>query len=200
MFLDLLKEYKIILASQSPRRQVLLKEAGIEYDLAPKIDVDESYNKKLKEEKIPLFLSELKADAYKSSLSEKNQILITADTIVWQNKSMLGKPTSERDAFKIIKHLSNDKHDVFTGVTLTSLEKQVSFYSKSSVYFDKLSKDEIKYYIEKYKPFDKAGAYGIQEWIGYIGIKKIKGSFYNVMGLPVHQLYVELKKFVDFKD
>ena len=176
-FLDLLKEYKIILASQSPRRQDLLKEAEIEYTLAPKIDVDESFNKKLKKEKIPLFLSELKAGAYKSNLTEKNQILITADTIVWQNKNMLGKPTSEKDAFKIIKQLSDNKHYVFTGVTLTSQEKQVSFYSKSTVFFDALSKDEIKYYIEKYKPFDKAGAYGIQEWIGYIGIKKIKGSF-----------------------
>lgn len=200
IFLDLLKDYKIVLASQSPRRQALLKEVGIQYSLAPKIEVDESFNKKLKKEKIPLFLSELKSNAYKGNLTGKNQILITADTIVWQNKSMLGKPTSEKDAYKIMKQLSNSKHYVFTGVTLTSLEKQVSFYSKSTVFFDALSKDEIKFYIEKYKPFDKAGAYGIQEWIGYIGINKIKGSFYNVMGLPVHQLYVELKKFIGFKD
>ena len=200
IFLDILRDYNIILASQSPRRQFLLKEAGIDYTLAPKIDVDESFNKKLKKEKIPLYLSKLKADAHKNNLKQENDILVTADTIVWQKSNMLGKPTSEKDALKIVKQLSNSKHHVFTGVTLTSLNKQVSFYSKSTVYFDKLSKDEIEFYIENYKPFDKAGASGIQEWIGYIGIKKIEGSFYNVMGLPVHQVYVELKKFIDFKD
>jgi septum formation protein len=134
IFLDVLKDYEIILASQSPRRQALLKEAGIDYKLAPKIDVDESFNKKLKKEKIPLFLSILKAGAYLDNLTEKNQILITADTIVWQNNSMLGKPTSEKDAYNIVKQLSDSKHYVYTGVTLTSLKKQVSFYAKTSVY------------------------------------------------------------------
>ncbi len=200
IFLELLKKYEIILASQSPRRQILLKEAGIDYTLAPKIDVDESFSKKLKKEQIPLFLSELKADAYESNLTHKNQILITADTIVWQKKNMLGKPKSKKDAVEILKQLSDNKHYVYTGVTLTSLKKKISFFSKSTVFFDKIRKDEINYYIEKYKPFDKAGAYGIQEWIGYIGIKKIKGSFYNVMGLPIHQLYVELKNFIGYKD
>lgn len=195
MVYENLKTYKIILASRSPRRKNLLKELGIDFEVALPIEIEENYPEDLLIREIPVYLAELKANAYSEYL-DKNVILITADTIVSQNKQVLGKPENYQDAVRILKRLSGNKHNVFTGVTLTSLSQQRSFLSKTKVYFDILEEEEIKYYIDTYNPYDKAGSYGIQEWIGYIGIERIKGSFFNVMGLPVHQLYNELKNFV----
>lgn len=190
-----LASYKVILASQSPRRKHLLKEIRIDFEIAPAMDIEEIYPDHLSPQEIPMYLSELKANAYSSYL-DKSVILITADTVVSQNKQIIGKPENEDHAFAILKRLSGSKHNVFTGVTLTSLSQQRTFLAKTKVYFDNLLDDEIRYYIDRFKPFDKAGSYGIQEWIGYIGVERIKGSFFNVMGLPVHQLYNELKNFI----
>jgi septum formation protein len=188
------KNKKILLASKSPRRQELLKGLDIDFDIADIIDINEDFPTNLKAEKIASYLSELKAQAYIKNIKE-NEILITADTIVWHSNKVLNKPKDRAEAFKMISALSGDKHMVFTGVTISSLSKQKTFVSGTKVYFKQLTNDEIYYYIDKYKPFDKAGAYGIQEWIGYIGIEKIEGSYFNVMGLPVQKLYDELLIF-----
>jgi septum formation protein len=187
--------YKIILASQSPRRRHLLEETGIEFEVAPSLDIEETYPDHLNSQEIPMYLSELKATAYSSYL-DRNVIIITADTVVVQHKEIIGKPDNYDHAYTILKRLSGSKHNVYTGVTLTSLSQQRTFLAKTKVFFDSLEDEEIHYYLEKYKPYDKAGSYGIQEWIGYIGVERIKGSFFNVMGLPVHQLYNELKVFI----
>ena len=190
-----LTSYKIILASQSPRRRHLLEEIGIEFELAPSLDIEETYPDHLNTQEISMYLSELKATAYSSYL-DRNVILITADTVVVQNNEIIGKPENYAHAYAILKRLSGSKHNVYTGVTLTSLSQQRTFLAKTKVFFDRLEDEEIQYYLENYKPYDKAGSYGIQEWIGYIGVQRIKGSFFNVMGLPVHQLYNELKVFI----
>lgn len=195
MIYNELSAYKIVLASQSPRRRHLLKEIGIDFELAMPIDVDESYPLDLIPREVPVYLSELKANAYSEYL-DKNVILVTADTVVSQKKEIIGKPENYEAAFSTLKRLSGSKHTVFTGVTLTSLSQQRTFLAKTRVYFDNLKDEEIRYYLDNFKPYDKAGSYGIQEWIGYIGVEKIKGSFFNVMGLPVHQLYNELKLFI----
>ena len=145
-------------------------------------------------EQIPVYLSQLKAKAY-TNFVKPNTILITADTIVWKKNKVLGKPKDYQDAFNILEQLSNTKHTVITGMTLTTIHKQKSFYSSTEVFFKKLTKEEIEFYINNYKPYDKAGAYGIQEWIGYVGIEKIEGSYFNVVGLPVQKLYSELCEF-----
>lgn len=188
------KEKKIILASQSPRRQKLMRDAGFEFEVKTKSGIEEVFPQGLKKEEIAKHLAKLKAHAFAEELSE-HTIIITADTIVWQKGEVLGKPESKQEAFRMIKRLSGKKHWVITGVCITSVEKQKLFHSSAKVYFDKLTDEEINYYIENYKPYDKAGAYGIQEWIGHIGIEKIKGSYFNVMGLPIHQLYKEIKQF-----
>ncbi len=190
-----LASYKIVLASQSPRRRHLLEEIGIEFEVAPSLDIEENYPDHLNSQEIPMYLSELKAAAYSSYL-DRHVILITADTVVVQHKEIIGKPENYDHAYTILKRLSGSKHNVYTGVTLTSLSQQRTFLAKTKVFFDSLEDQEIQYYLEKYKPYDKAGSYGIQEWIGYIGVERIKGSFFNVMGLPVHQLYNELKVFI----
>ena len=195
MFSDKLKKYKILLASKSPRRHYLLKEAGIEFDVVNDITIEENFPLELDKFKIPIFLSEKKAEAYTKLLSE-NTILITADTIVWFNGYVINKPSDSEDAVKILSKLSANMHEVITGVTIRTKNRKYSFYSHSEVFFGPLSDEEIHYYVKTFKPFDKAGAYGIQEWIGYIGIEKINGSFFNVMGLPIHQLYRELEKFI----
>lgn len=195
MFYKKLSRYKILLASQSPRRQYLLKELGLEFEIINKHIVDETYPENLRCEEIPLYLAEKKANSFGEKLDDKN-ILITADTIVWFNNNVLQKPKDEKEAFYTLKKLSGNVHQVYTGVCLTSNSKQKSFYSKTDVYFKELNDREIGYYIDKYEPFDKAGAYGIQEWIGYIAVEKIEGSFFNVMGLPVQKLYEELKSFI----
>lgn len=184
---------EIVLASKSPRRQQLLKDLGVDFTIILK-EVEEVYPPELKKEEVPLFLSKLKADAFKPDLKE-NQLVITSDTIVCLEDRIIGKPTDRDDAFNMLSDLSGKMHEVITAVTLTSLEKQVSFFVVTKVYFKTLSNFEIDYYINNYKPFDKAGSYGIQEWIGYIGIEKIVGSYFNVMGLPVKELYDELEKF-----
>lgn len=195
MILENIKKYNILLASKSPRRQQMLKELGIDFKIVTKDGIDESFSNELSETEIPVFLAKHKASAFKNII-KKDDILITADTIVWHNKKVLGKPKNFEDAKNIISSLSGDKHQVITGVCLTSLQKQTCFYSVTDVYFKKLSEAEIEYYIKNYKPYDKAGAYGIQEWIGFVGIEKISGSYFNVVGLPIQQLYCELQKFI----
>ncbi len=197
MIIDKLRDYKIILASQSPRRSHLLREAGIHFEISPKVEIEESYPFGLTPEEITIYLAELKSNVYSEYLNDSQVILITADTIVWQDNQVIGKPESYQDAWNKLKKLSGDEHVVYTGVCLRTANRKHSFSSKSVVVFDELEDEEITYYLEKYKPYDKAGAYGIQEWIGYIGIKEIQGSFYNVMGLPIHQLYVELKRLIN---
>ena len=183
----------IILGSKSPRRIELLKLMGFQFKLK-KLDVDESYPQSLSPIQVALFLSKKKANHY---LIKNHEILICADTIVYRDKTVFGKPSSNEDAQNMLKQLSNKQHIVVTGVTLKTNKKTVSFYDKSSVYFKKLSIKEIQYYIKNYNPLDKAGGYGIQDWIGLIGIKNISGSFYNVMGLPTHKLYHHLTKLIN---
>jgi septum formation protein len=186
--------YQIILASNSPRRRELMSGLDISFEIKTLPDIDESYPDTLQKEEIPLYLAKLKADAYKT-LIQDNTLLITADTIVWLDGKVYGKPEDETEAKNMLKKLSGQTHEVFTGVCLTTQEKQQSFFAVSKVRFSVLSETEIDYYVKKYKPFDKAGAYGVQEWIGYVGVEHIEGSFYNVMGLPVRLLYKYLKEF-----
>lgn len=188
-----LPKYNYVLASKSPRRQELIHDLGIDFRVEIR-DVEENYPAELYREEIPVFLAELKAKPFLGSLSE-NDLLITADTIVWLEGEVFGKPSDREDAFRILKKLSGKEHQVISGVCLTGMEKQKSFFSISNVSFRELSDKEIYFYIDEFKPYDKAGAYGIQEWIGYIGITHIEGSFYNVMGLPVQQLYSEIISF-----
>ena len=194
MVLENLKGKKILLASKSPRRHYLLKELGIDFEPVDNFQDDESYPEEMPIEDIPVFLAKKKANSINELLDE-NSILITADTIVWCNNSVLNKPDSYDEAYQMLNSLSGNKHTVITGVCLRSAEKETTFIATTDVFFTKLSDGEIEYYIRKFKPFDKAGAYGIQEWIGYIGIEKINGSYFNVMGLPVQKVYKELKKF-----
>lgn len=190
--LENIKQYKIILASNSPRRSELLRGLGIDFEVKTIKGIDESYPDHLKGEDIPKFISLSKALAYKSSM-KSDEMIITADTIVYVNGRVLGKPTDSIDAYNMLKELSGKCHEVITGVTILTSSQTISFSTTSKVCFSELNDEEINYYIEKYKPYDKAGAYGIQEWIGYIGVSKIEGSYFNVMGLPVQRLYTELK-------
>ena len=191
--MDWFPKYNYILASKSPRRKQLLQSIGINFKVIVK-EVDEKYSNQLTKDEIPVFLAELKAKPFRKDIN-KNDLVITADTIVWLKGKVLGKPKDNNDAVEMLQELSNKEHQVITGVCLTSIDKQISFASISSVHFKKLTQKEIVYYISEYKPFDKAGAYGIQEWIGSIGISHIEGSFYNVMGLPIQRLYEEIQKF-----
>jgi septum formation protein len=192
---DKLKSFRLILASQSPRRRQLLSDAGIEYELAPRFECDEVFPEDLPAEEVAEYLSRLKSEAYPLQL-EKNDILLTADTVVVASGEVLGKPADRADAIAIIEKLSGKEHEVITGVTLRSAERINSFSSHSKVRFRALTDEEIEYYVKTYAPMDKAGAYGIQEWIGYVGIEGIDGSFFNVMGLPVQRLYCELDSFI----
>lgn len=186
--------YKLILGSASPRRQDLLKSLGFEFLNKP-VKVDETlWPKELEAQEIPIFLAELKADAYEEPLKE-NELLITADTVVWCEGRVFNKPENFAEGKKMLETLSGKMHEVFTAVCLKSANKQTTFYDVSKVYFKKLKTEEIEYYLTNFSPYDKAGGYGVQDWIGYIGIDKIDGSFYNVMGLPVKELYEELIKF-----
>ena len=188
-----LKKYEILLASNSPRRRELLAGLDIDYRVTALPEVDESYPDTLSGEEIPLYISQEKAAAYRRFMKD-NTLLITADTIVWLDGKVYGKPRDIADAKAMLQALSGKTHTVITGVTLTSLQKQISFAVSTEVTFAALDDDEIDYYVEKYRPLDKAGAYGVQEWIGYIGVTGLKGSYYNVMGLPIQRLYTELKK------
>jgi len=193
MLLKNLEKYNIILASDSLRRQELLKELGLKFKVISSHS-EESFPEAFGMTAIPEYLAGLKANAVKDKLPE-NYLLITADTIVWKYGKVIGKPVDREDAIAILESLSGSQHQVITGMCIKTAEKEISFHAVTEVWFDELTKEEIVYYVDKYKPYDKAGAYGIQEWIGFIGIMKIEGSFYNVMGLPVHKLYQNLKKF-----
>ena len=191
--MDWLPNYNYILASKSPRRQELLHLLGINFRVIL-TEVEENYPGNLSKEEIPVFLAELKSKSFIKNLKE-NDLLITADTIVWLNGEVLGKPENKEEAVSTLQKLSSQEHQVISGVCLTSVHKQKSFFSVSNVRFKKLLLPEIEYYVSEFNPLDKAGAYGIQEWIGYIGITHIEGSFYNIMGLPVQQLYTEIQNF-----
>lgn len=190
--LDNLKKYRIILASASPRRRELMQGLDVEFEVRRLPDVDESFPLELQGGDIPLYISKKKADAYRLQMAA-DELVITADTIVWLDGVALGKPVDEDDARRMLRNMSGKTHQVFTGVTITTKEVQRSFVAQSDVTFATLSNEEIEYYIAKYKPMDKAGSYGAQEWIGYIGMSNIVGSYFNVMGLPVQRLYSELK-------
>ena len=192
---DRLKNYRLILASASPRRRELLADCDLDFVLAEKFECEECFPVDLEVEKVAEYLSQLKSNAYPHSLCE-GDILLTADTVVILGDKILGKPHSEAEAVEMISSLSGAIHKVVTGVTLRTMEQTISFSAESLVTFRKLDAEEVVYYVEKYRPMDKAGAYGIQEWIGYIGIEGIEGSFYNVMGLPVQRLYTTLKELV----
>lgn len=195
MLCDKLKGFHLLLASKSPRRQQLLRELGLEFEVRSNGDDDEIFPDGLTMTEIPVYLAQQKAKSLLGKLNDK-EILITSDTIVWCNGHVLGKPESNEDAYRILSMLSGNKHTVVTGVSLNTTKASHSFFATTDVFFRKLTDEEIRYYIDHYKPFDKAGAYGIQEWIGFIGIERIEGSYFNVMGLPVQMLYVELQKFV----
>lgn len=189
-----LKGKKIMLASKSPRRQELLSDLAIDYELAPPIEVDEYYPTDTPAEEVAPYLSRLKAKAYQPLIDDAT-IVITADTVVIIDDKILGKPSSQEEAKETLRLLSGKSHKVITGVTVSSKRKQATFAAETEVQFANLTDDEIDFYVETFNPLDKAGAYGIQEWIGCIGVKQINGSYYNVMGLPLHRLYDELKKF-----
>ncbi len=191
MILDNLKNYHIILGSQSPRRKELLGGLDIEFEVMP-IDADEQLPKDVLPADAAGYLAKLKAAAY-SPLMEDNTLLITADTIVLLNDQVLGKPIDRADAINILQRLSGNTHQVITGVCITTKERQYSFQAITEVRFARLSLDVIEYYVDQYKPYDKAGAYGVQEWIGFVGVEHIQGSYFNVMGLPIQQLYQVLK-------
>ncbi len=191
-----LDNYDIILASQSPRRQALLKDMGINFRVILK-EVEETYPEGLSISEIPVYLAQLKASAFLDDEINDNTIIITADTIVCLEDKVLGKPVDKEHAYEILRFISGKQHQVITGVCLKSKSKIKTFSAYSDVYFRELSDEEIYYYINKYSPFDKAGAYGIQEWIGYVGIERIEGSYFNVMGLPTQKLYLELNKFIE---
>lgn len=191
--LDNINKYKVILASASPRRRELLAGLDIPFEVRPLPGVDESFPSSLQGGDIPLYISKKKAEAYLSQMAD-DELVITADTIVWLDGKPLGKPVDAADARRMLEFMSGKSHSVFTGVTIITKDVMRSFVACSRVTFAQLTAEEIEYYIEKYKPMDKAGSYGVQEWIGYIGISGIDGSYFNVMGLPVQRLYNELKQ------
>lgn len=190
-----LENTKIILASKSPRRQQLLKELGINFEILTNGEEDESFPDHLSMTEIPVYLAKNKAKPHMNSLSG-NDILITSDTIVWCQGQVINKPADANDAYRILRLLSGCKHVVVTGIAITSKSKQSTLYDCTDVYFRDLADEEIWFYINNYKPFDKAGAYGIQEWIGFIGIERIDGSYFNVMGFPIQKFYTELLTFL----
>lgn len=192
--LDNIAQYKILLASNSPRRRELLGGLGVDYEVVSLPEIDESYPPTLTGEEIPRYISQQKANAYRAMMTSET-MLITADTIVWMDGKVYGKPVDADDARRMLRDLSGHTHTVITGVTITTSEHSKSFAVSTQVTFASLSDDEIDYYISNYKPFDKAGAYGIQEWIGYIGVTALDGSYFNVMGLPIQRLYSELKQW-----
>jgi septum formation protein len=189
------KDYKIILASGSPRRQQFFKDFDLPFEIRLK-EIEEIYPDNLKAEEITNYIAELKAKAFEGELSD-NEILITSDTLVWLNDKALGKPKDYDDAFQILKSLSNQTHEVITSVCFKTTTKTETIFEITKVSFRELSDDSIRYYLDNYKPFDKAGAYGIQEWIGLIGINKIEGSYTNVVGLPTEKVYTYLTSYLD---
>ena len=194
MMLKNLEKYEIILASASPRRSKLLHELGLGFKVLTR-PVDEHYPPGLAGKEIARYLSKMKANAFEKEFFNENILLITADTIVCLQGEILSKPGDRKEAVNTLRQLSGKMHQVITGMCIRTKDKEIDFTVSTDVYFKDLLDEEISYYVDEYKPYDKAGAYGIQEWIGYIGIEKIEGSFYNVMGLPVLRLYEELRKF-----
>lgn len=193
---DKLRPYRLLLASQSPRRRELLTGAGIPYTLADRYACEERYPASTPAEEVPLYLSRLKSESYPEPLAPAD-ILLTADTVVILRGEVLGKPRDSEEAVAMLRRLSGAAHTVVTGVTLRTATHTHSFAARSEVRFRPLADEEIRYYVDRYRPLDKAGAYGIQEWIGYAAIEGIEGSFYNVMGLPVQRVYTELERFID---
>ena len=191
MLREKLSNYNLILASGSPRRQHLFKELDIPFTIDIR-EVEEVYPKHLKGAQITDYLADLKSKSFKNL--QANDLLITSDTIVWFEEKAIGKPKNKKDAFDMLKKMSGKEHDVFTSVSIRGKSIQKIFNDKTMVLFEEFTNEEINYYIDKYSPYDKAGSYGIQDWIGLIGVKKITGSYFNVMGLPVHKLYKELLK------
>jgi septum formation protein len=192
MLKDKLKKYKLILASGSPRRQQFFKDLDLDFEIRLK-EIDEVFPPELKAEEITNYLANLKAIAFDGEL-KNNEILITSDTIVWHNNKALGKPKDVQEAFDILKSLSNATHEVITSVCFKTNTETTVMYEVTQVTFNELSDEAIRYYIKNYKPFDKAGAYGIQEWIGFVGVSKIEGSYANVMGMPTDKVYEYLSK------
>ena len=186
--------YKVLLASNSPRRKELLQGIDIDFEIKVLPDIDESYPATLPVEEVAEFIAEKKASSYTNNLKE-DELLITADTVVILDGAIFGKPNNKEEANAMLTALSGKAHRVISGVCLATLEKQISFSVTSEVLFSELSSEEIEYYINRYSPFDKAGSYGIQEWIGYIGVEHLSGSYFNIMGLPIQRLYRELKNF-----
>ena len=193
MLKNRLKSKNLILASGSPRRQELLKSLGVPFEIRIK-EIDEVYPKHLKKSEISDYLAQLKSNAFVEELNPKD-LLITSDTIVWYHNMALGKPKSKDEAFQMLQKLSGKTHEVITSVCLKSLQKEDIFNYITKVTFKELSTEEIQFYIDNYNPMDKAGAYGIQDWIGQIGVTKIEGSYFNVMGFPIHKIYSQLLKF-----
>jgi len=191
--MDILKGKKLILASASPRRQELIKGLDIPFETRI-LEIEESYPPDLSNEEIPEYLARLKASPFKKELTN-NEVVITSDTVVLLKDQLLLKPKDKEEARLMLSNLSDRMHRVLTSICLTSNSKQVCITDESKVYFKKLEKDEIDYYVENYNPYDKAGGYGIQDWLGFIAIEKIEGSYYNIMGLPTHRLYKILKQF-----
>ena len=191
--LDNLKKYKVVLASNSPRRKELLSGLGIDYEVKTLPDIDESFPKGLTEVETATYIARAKADVYRN-IMQSDELIITADTIVWLDGEVMGKPVDDEDARRMLRALSGKTHQVITGVCLTTIDSQKAFATVTDVTFCHLSEEEIDYYVERYRPMDKAGSYGIQEWIGFVGVESISGSYFNVMGLPIQRLYTELKK------
>lgn len=191
--LDNLKNYKVVLASNSPRRKELLAGLGIDYEVKTLPDIDESFPEGLSEVETATYIARAKADVYRN-IMQPDELIITADTIVWLDGEVMGKPVDGEDARRMLRALSGKTHQVITGVCLMTLDSQKAFATVTDVTFCHLSEEEIDYYVERYRPMDKAGSYGIQEWIGFVGVESISGSYFNVMGLPIQRLYTELKK------
>ncbi len=191
-----LRTRRLLLATQSPRRRELLTGSGLPYTSVPKYPCEERYPETLPAEEVPLFLSRLKSEAYPEPLAPE-EILLTADTVVVAGGRVLGKPRDRADAERMLHDLSGNRHTVVTGVTFRDTTRAHTFGARSEVWFRRLTDEEIGYYVDTYRPYDKAGSYGVQEWIGYVAIERIDGSFYNVMGLPIQKVYTELEKFLD---
>lgn len=194
MLNEKLKNHQLILASSSPRRQQFFKDLGLDFEVRLK-PIKEEYPNHLRHFEISDYLAQLKSLPFKDEL-QSNDILITSDTIVWNDNKALGKPSTKEEAFKMLQSMSNKTHEVITSVCFTTNKNQKTVNAVTKVTFKALTKDEIEYYLDHYKPFDKAGAYGIQEWIGNIGITSIEGSYFNVVGLPTHLVYKTLNSMV----
>ena len=195
MLYEKLRKFDIVLGSGSPRRKYLMEEMGLSFRVMVNDSLEETWPEGLSQQEIPIYLAELKAMHIMDTVPQ-DTLLITADTIVWMNNEVINKPHDREDAFKMLKQLSGNMHEVLTGVCFRTSTGKHSFHASSLVWFASLSDEEIGYYIDHYKRFDKAGAYGIQDWIGYIGVEKIEGSYFNEMGLPLQKMYNELKGFL----